>query len=66
MPYATIWDLPKGVRNHLPEEAQLIWLHTFNAVYEDTGGDEDRARIAAWANVKREFVKNGGGMWVRK
>ena len=44
MPYATIMELPKGVRNHLPEEAQEIWLHTFNAVYEDTGGDRDQGQ----------------------
>jgi cation transport regulator ChaB len=66
MPYADIADLPKGVRGHLPADAQEIWLHTFNAVYEDTGGDDDKARRAAWANVKREFVKGAGDMWTRK
>jgi len=51
-----IKNLPKGARN--------IWIKSFNAVLESTG-DEDKARMAAWRNVKLRY-KRVGDKWVRK
>jgi len=64
-PYDTIDDLPENVKNPLPVGAQLIWLRTFNAIYKETG-DEDQARQGAWAQVKTKYRKSNDGKWVKK
>jgi cation transport regulator len=65
MPYATIDDLPPGVRNHLPEHAQEIFVAAFNAAWDEYGGDEARAFRVAWAAVKKQYRKRGD-FWVPK
>jgi cation transport regulator len=58
-------DLPPGVRNHLPEHAQEIFLAAFNNAWDEYGGDEERAFRVAWSAVKRQYRKRGD-FWVPK
>lgn len=53
IPYQTLTELPKGVRDNLPHHAQEIYLAAFNNAYEEYSHDEDRARRVAWAAVKK-------------
>jgi cation transport regulator ChaB len=63
-PYNTVDDLPKGL-HVLPMAARLLWLRTFNAIYNESH-DEDKARKIAWYQVKQKYHKNADGKWVRK
>lgn len=65
MPYKSIRELPKGVRNHLPKEAQHTYLVVFNNAYKQYHSDERAAKVA-WAAVKRGYKKGSGDQWVRK
>lgn len=62
-PYQYPNNVPDFIKN-LPAGAQKIFVKTFNAVYRDTK-DEDQARKAGWAQVKRQYYKKGG-KWVRR
>jgi cation transport regulator len=76
MPYASIDELPEGVRNNLPEHAQHIYLGAYNNAwvqYADPGrrrgnaSQEDVARKVAWAAVKREYEKDETtGRWEKR
>jgi len=67
MPYKSNDDLPEGVRNALPAEAQNIWREVFNATIEKKPDDEDAARQAAWGAVKNAgFEKGENDKWVKK
>lgn len=61
MPYGK-GEVPAAVKN-LPAGAQAIYRRVFNSVYEKTK-DEDQARQAAWAQVKRKYRKVSEGKWV--
>jgi cation transport regulator len=66
MPYRMNSDLPLSVRHHLPEHAQDIYRAAFNHAYAAHAGEWDherRARMIAWAAVKRSYVKVGAN-WV--
>lgn len=63
MPYTK--DSPPDIIKNLPKKAQGIFIDTFNAVLGNEK-DEDKARQAAWANVKKEFEKDEDGNWVKK
>jgi len=68
MPYASILDLPPGVRDRLPVHAQEIYASAFNAAWERHAGAPDREAIAhriAWAAVKRGYRK-AGNLWVAR
>lgn len=52
MPFSTNADLPKAVRQTLPEENQGKFRQVFNSVMEDTGS-EQRAFRAAWSSVEK-------------
>jgi cation transport regulator len=65
VPYAITDELPPGVRNHLPEHAQEIFLAAFNNAWQEYGGDEERAFRVAWAAVKKRYRKRGD-YWVPK
>lgn len=52
MPYSTNADLPKAVRQTVPEEKQSKFRQVFNSVMEDTGS-EQRAFQAAWSSVEK-------------
>jgi len=52
MPYSSNADLPKAVRQTVPEEKQGKFRQVFNSVLEDTGS-EQRAFQAAWSAVEK-------------
>ncbi len=52
MPFSTNADLPKAVRQTVPEENQGKFRQVFNSVMEDTGS-EQRAFRAAWSSVEK-------------
>lgn len=62
MPY-TINNPPSWAKN-LPKGAIRIAVKTFNAVYAKTK-NEDQARQAAWAQIKKKY-KKAGDKWVLK
>lgn len=62
MPYRINVDLPPGVRNHLPPNAQDIYREAFNHAFASHAGEvrqEEIAHRTAWAAVKRSYVKRG-------
>lgn len=61
-PY-TLEEYPTQLKN-LPSGARAIWIRTFNAIFKDTG-NEDQARRGAWHGVKLKYKKQGK-KWVRK
>lgn len=74
MPYERNADLPKSVRDNLPDHAQTIYREAFNSAWddyklpEDRRGDDDRETVAhkvAWSAVKNVYEKEDG-RWVRK
>lgn len=66
MPYERNRDLPKPVRDALPEEAQTVWRRAFNSA-ERQYGDEGRAAATAWAAVQRAGWEKDErtGKWVK-
>jgi len=74
MPYDSISELPKSVRN-LPKRAKEIYMKAFNSAWNtnagsaDTGGEsalEELSRDAAWSAVKQEYEKDEEtGEWVK-
>jgi cation transport regulator len=67
MPYESTSDLPKGVRDNLPDHAQEIYVAAFNNAWEEYGKDEERAHRVAWSAVKETYEKDDvSGRWVRK
>lgn len=73
MPYASINELPEGVRNVLPGHAQDIHKEAFNSAYEqydtpeERRGDDSREETAhkvAWSAVKKAgYVKGDDDNW---
>jgi cation transport regulator len=68
MPYKSINELDKSVRNVLPEHAQEIYKEAFNSAYDqydqpsERRGDDDREETAhkvAWSAVKKAGYKKG-------
>jgi len=74
MPYDRNADLPKSVRDNLPEHAQTIYRKAFNNAWDEYSDPEDRRESAgreetahrvAWAAVKASYEKDGD-RWVKK
>ena len=74
MPYDSISELPKSVRDNLPKGAQQIYREVFNDAwkqYADPGerrrgaSREETAHKVAWSAVKQKYEKQGE-RWVRK
>lgn len=74
MPYDRISDLPKSVRDNLPEHAQEIYQEAFNHAWveykdpderRDDASREEVAHRVAWSAVKQVYQKRNG-KWVRK
>jgi cation transport regulator len=74
MPYNTVQELPESVQDHLPRHAQEIYKEAFNSAWEqyadpesrrDDASREEVAHRVAWSAVKKEYVKNERGNWVR-
>lgn len=76
MPYKTLDDLPKAVRDNLPKHAQEIYQAAFNSAWEQYDQPEERrgdasreetAHRVAWAAVKQSFEKDETtGKWQKK
>jgi cation transport regulator len=71
MPYESISELPKSVRN-LPSRAKTIYLKAFNSAWEENYDvDDETARDkasheAAWSAVKGQYEKDEEtGDWVK-
>lgn len=74
MPYDSISELPKSVRESLPREAQKIYRETYNDAWKQYAKPEDRkggasreetAHKVAWSAVKQKYEKKGD-RWVKK
>jgi cation transport regulator len=62
MPYATNSELPAGVRDHLPPDAQDIYRAAFNSALECYGCDhQGLAQRIAWTAVKRRYMQSPVG-----
>ena len=62
MPYDRIAELPRSVRDHLPEHAQSIYREAFNHAWQQYTHDpahEEIANRVAWSAVRREYRKDG-------
>jgi cation transport regulator len=76
MPYDDNQELPKGVKNALPEHARTIYRKAYNSAWEEYADPEDRrgdqsreetASQVAWAAVKNTYEKDpDSGKWVKK
>lgn len=62
MPYEKVLDLPKGVKDNLPKQAQEIYKEAFNSA-EEQYGEESRAHRVAWSAVEQKYEKNESGEW---
>jgi cation transport regulator len=65
MPYEKVLDLPKGVKDNLPKQAQEIYKEAFNSA-EEQYSEESRAHRVAWSAVEQRYEKNENGNWVSK
>ncbi len=65
MPYEKVLDLPKGVKDNLPKQAQDIYKEAFNSA-EEQYSEESRAHRVAWSAVEQRYEKNENGNWVSK
>ncbi|AHY46207.1 Putative cation transport regulator [Rubrobacter radiotolerans] len=65
MPYGSIQELPKGVRDNVPKHGQEIYKEAFNSA-EEQYGEESRAHRVAWSAVEKKYRKNDEGRWVEK
>lgn len=68
MPYKNTGDLPKSVKDALPEKARKIYVSAYNNAWDqyrdssDRKGDDSREDVShkvAWAAVKKKFEKDG-------
>jgi cation transport regulator len=75
MPYDSIRDLPRSVRDNLPKQAQQIYRKAFNSAWRQyadparrrSGGSrEETAHRVAWAAVEKVYSKHPDGKWRRR
>lgn len=74
IPYDSKKELPKNVKDNLPEHAKKIYLKAYNNAWEqykdpeDRFGNESREEVAhkvAWSAVKNVYKKEEGE-WIKK
>jgi cation transport regulator len=65
MPYERNADLPASVRAHLPSRAQDIYREAFNHAWREYWVGERLAHRIARSTVKRGYLKNAAGRWIR-
>ncbi len=65
MAYEKVLNLPKGVKDNLPKQAQEIYKEAFNSA-EEQYGEESRAHRVAWSAVEQKYEKNENGNWVER
>ena len=61
-------ELPKGISNNLPKNAQKLYKEVFNSAYDRYKHDANVEQIAhrvAWGAVKEKFEKTGN-RWQKK
>jgi cation transport regulator len=63
MPYNSISELPKQVRDNLPKHAQEIYKSAYNNAWDESR--EETAYKVAWSAVKEKYEKDNG-RWVKK
>ena len=75
MPYQSLTELPKGVKDNLPKHAQEIYKAAFNNAWQQYSdpqkrhagtSHEETAHRVAWAAVEEKYHKNKEGKWVEK
>ena len=69
MPYSSNKDLPKGVKNYLPKEAQDIFREVFNKAWGNHGDlpkeqREETCFKIAWSVIKKSYHKKGDE-WIK-
>ena len=57
MPYASVDELPKAVRNKLSPHQQSVFRNVFNSMMEQEGMSESRAFAGAWSQAKSAVAK---------
>jgi cation transport regulator len=63
LPYDSIEELPKSVRN-LPKQAKAVYLKAFNNAWDENGDGssaelrDSTAHEAAWSAVRQEYEKD--------
>lgn len=57
MPYASISELPKAVRDKLSPHQQSVFRNVFNSMMEQDGMTESRAFAGAWSQAKQAVEK---------
>ncbi len=57
MPYASISELPKAVRDKLSPHQQSVFRNVFNSMMEQDGMTESRAFAGAWSQAKQAVQK---------
>ena len=64
MPYRRAADIPKPVRDALPDAAQRIWWRAFNSAEAEYGtSDEGRLASIAWGAVRNAGYEKEGDAW---
>ncbi|MGL6160904.1 ChaB family protein [Microbulbifer sp.] len=69
MPYRSVNELPKNVKNPLPKHAQEIYKEAFNSAekqHKDKSDTEERAAKIAWNAVKEKYEKGDDDKWHKK
>lgn len=76
MPFHSVTDLPKSVKNVLPKHAQEIYKEAFNSAWDEYAEKNERradstreetAHRVAWAAVKNSYEKDeSSGEWYKK
>lgn len=59
MPYASVSELPKAVRDKLSPHQQSVFRNVFNSMMEQDGMTESRAFAGAWSQAKQAVKKEG-------
>ncbi len=72
MPAKTKKELPKGVKDALPDKAQEIYRKAYNEAYDEykdtskrrgSASHEETASKVAWSAVKGRYEKGDDGKW---
>lgn len=66
--YSAISDLPMGVKDNLPREAQKIYKSVFNTALDENIDIDNPKQVAhrlAWATVKQSY-EQVNGKWRKK
>ena len=75
MPYGSVAELPKSVKDNVPKHAQEIYKEAYNSAWDqydkpsERRGDasrEETAHKVAWNAIKKEYKKGDDGKWHKK